>query len=89
MPLFTRRDALAVGAGALAGTTILGRGGLRAEVAVKDVQPPKFEVEVRAWRFSSLHLRREVISCGYCCRAIAGRVENRLFVCPSLHLPVS
>jgi multiple sugar transport system substrate-binding protein len=45
MALFTRRDALAVGAGALAGTTILGRGSLRAEVAVKDVQPPKFEIE--------------------------------------------
>ncbi|HEX6011206.1 MAG TPA: extracellular solute-binding protein [Geminicoccaceae bacterium] len=45
MALFTRRDALAVGAGALAGTTVLGRGGLRAEVAVKDVQPPQFAVE--------------------------------------------
>lgn len=42
---YTRRDALGVGLGALAGSTMLGTGSLRAEVAVKDVAPPKFEVE--------------------------------------------
>ena len=45
MALFTRRDALAVGAGALAGTTFLGGRGLRAEVPVKDVPAPQFEIE--------------------------------------------
>ena len=45
MTLFTRRDALQVGAGALAGTTMLGSGSLRAQIAVKDVAPPKFEIE--------------------------------------------
>jgi multiple sugar transport system substrate-binding protein len=45
MTLFTRRDALHAGLGALAGTTMLGTRGLRAQVAVKDVQAPKFEIE--------------------------------------------
>ena len=42
---YTRRDALGVGLGALAGSTMLDTGALRAEVAVKDVAPPKFEIE--------------------------------------------
>ena len=45
MILFTRRDALQVGAGALAGTTMLASGGLRAEIPVADVAPPKYEIE--------------------------------------------
>jgi multiple sugar transport system substrate-binding protein len=45
MTLFTRRDALQIGAGALAGSTMLASGSLRAQVAVKDVAPPKFEIE--------------------------------------------
>jgi multiple sugar transport system substrate-binding protein len=45
MNLLTRRDALQIGAGALAGTTMLSSGSLRAQVAVKDVAPPKFELE--------------------------------------------
>ena len=45
MTLFTRRDALQIGAGALAGTTMLASGSLRAQIAVKDVAPPKFEIE--------------------------------------------
>ena len=45
MTLFTRRDALQLGAGALAGTTMLASGSLRAQIAVKDVAPPKFEIE--------------------------------------------
>ena len=49
MTLFTRRDALHLGAGALAGTTMLASGGLRAEVAVKDVARPKFEIEQGAF----------------------------------------
>ena len=44
MTLFTRRDALQLGAGALAGSTMLS-GGLRAEIPVKDVAPPKYEIE--------------------------------------------
>ncbi len=45
MALITRRNALQVGVGALAGTTMLGSGSLRAQIAVKDVAPPKFEIE--------------------------------------------
>jgi multiple sugar transport system substrate-binding protein len=45
MTLFTRRDALHAGLGALAGSTMLGTRGLRAEVAVKDVAAPKYEIE--------------------------------------------
>ena len=45
MKLFTRRDALQVGAGALAGTTMLASGALRAEIPVKEVAPPKYEIE--------------------------------------------
>jgi len=45
MTLFTRRDALHLGAGALAGTTMLASGGLRAEVAVKDVAAPDLPIE--------------------------------------------
>jgi multiple sugar transport system substrate-binding protein len=45
MLLITRREALHLGAGTLAATTMLGTGGLRAQIAVKDVAPPKFEVE--------------------------------------------
>lgn len=41
---FTRRRSLQLGLGALAGSTILGRGGLAA-LAVKDVTPPKYEIE--------------------------------------------
>jgi multiple sugar transport system substrate-binding protein len=48
MTLFTRRDALQLGAGALAGTTMLASGGLRAQIAVKDVAPPKYELEAGA-----------------------------------------
>ena len=42
---WTRRDALQLGAGALAGTTMLASGSLRAQIAVKDVAPPKFAIE--------------------------------------------
>ncbi len=45
MALITRRDALQVGLGALAGTTMLGTGSLRAQIAVADVAPPKFDIE--------------------------------------------
>jgi multiple sugar transport system substrate-binding protein len=45
MRSFTRRDALHTGLGALAGTTLLGSGALRADVAVKDVPAPSFAVE--------------------------------------------
>ena len=45
MILFTRRAALQLGAGALAGTTMLASGSLRAEIPVKDVAAPKLEIE--------------------------------------------
>lgn len=45
MALLTRRDALGVGIGALAGTTILGSRVLRAEIPVTDVAAPQFEIE--------------------------------------------
>lgn len=45
MTLFTRRDALGMGLGALAGSTMLTGRGLRAEIVVKDVAPPKYEIE--------------------------------------------
>ncbi len=45
MTIFTRRDALGVGLGALAGGTMLGAGPLRAQIAAKNVPPPKFEIE--------------------------------------------
>jgi multiple sugar transport system substrate-binding protein len=45
MARFTRRDALGVGIGALAGTTLLDSRSLRAQIAVKDVAAPKFEIE--------------------------------------------
>ena len=48
MALITRRDALQVGLGALAGTTMLGSRSLRAEIAVTDVAPPKFDLEAGA-----------------------------------------
>jgi multiple sugar transport system substrate-binding protein len=45
MTVFTRRDALHAGLGALAGSTMLGARGLRAEVAVKDVAAPNYAIE--------------------------------------------
>ncbi len=45
MTLFTRRNAMQLGAGALAGTTMLASGSLRAQIAVKDVAPPNFPIE--------------------------------------------
>jgi multiple sugar transport system substrate-binding protein len=45
MTLFTRRNALQFGAGALAGSTMLSTGSLRAEVAVKDVAAPDLPIE--------------------------------------------
>ena len=45
MALFTRRNAIQLGAGALAGTTMLASGSLRAQIAVKDVAPPSFPIE--------------------------------------------
>ena len=48
MALITRRDALQVGLGALAGTTMLGSRSLLAEIAVTDVAPPKFDLEAGA-----------------------------------------
>ena len=45
MALFTRRNAIQLGAGALAGTTMLASGSLRAQIAVKDVAPPSLPIE--------------------------------------------
>lgn len=45
MALITRRNALQVGLGALAGTTMLGSGSLRAQIPVKDAPAPQFDVE--------------------------------------------
>jgi multiple sugar transport system substrate-binding protein len=45
MTRFTRRDTLVAGLGALAGGTMLGSRALRADIPVKEVTPPKFEIE--------------------------------------------
>ena len=42
---FTRRDTLKIGAGALAGTTLLGYRPAFGEVMAADVPAPKFQVE--------------------------------------------
>lgn len=45
MTLLTRRNAIQLGAGALAGSTMLASGSLRAQIAVKQVTPPSFPIE--------------------------------------------